>query len=86
MENGSLVEFIDSVFEQFFRASLTEDIAGQEHLLFYLRALNFDGDGHFCTPTQLRCISKKPLPEFLLYILNDVAKCRTNNIFKKGTL
>ena len=84
MENGSLVEFIDSVFDQFFRASLTEDIAVQEHLLFYLRALNYDGDctyGHFCTTTVLCCISKKNhCPIF--FILHDVAEPGTKKFLK----
>ena len=85
MKNGSLVEFIDSVFEQFFRASLTEDIAVQEHLLFYLRALNYDGDGtygHFCTPTELCCTSKKTISRIFFFISHDVAELGTTKVLK----
>ena len=83
MENGSLVEFIDSVFEQFFRASLTEDIAVQDHLLFYLRALTTTmAMVRMVTSVHQRCFAafrKKPLPRFF-FILHDVAELGTNKV------
>ena len=85
MENGSLVEFIDSVFEQFFRASLTEDIAVQDHLLFYLRALTTTmAMVRMVTSVHQRCFAafrKKPLPRFF-FILHDVAELGTNKVLK----
>ena len=71
MENGSLVEFIDSVFEQFFRASLTEDIAVQEHLLFYSRAPTTTmAMVRMVTSVHQRsfaALRKKPLPELFFH-------------------
>ena len=75
VENGSLVEFIDSVFEQFFRASLTEDIAVQEHLLFYSRALTTTmAMVRMVTSVHQRSFAalRKPLPEFFFHF----ARCR----------
>ena len=76
VENGSLVQFIDSVFDQFFRASLTEDIAVQEHLLFYLRALTTTmAMVRMVTSVHQRCFAafrKKTIAPFFFHF----ARCR----------
>ena len=85
MENGSLVQFIDSVFDQFFRASLTEDIAVQEHLLFYLRALTTTmAMVRMVTSVHQRCFAafrKKTIAPFF-FILHDVAELGTKKVLK----
>ena len=74
------------MLEQFFRASLTEDIAVQDNLLFYSRALTTTmAMVRLVTSVHQRsfaALRKKPLPDFF-FILHDVAELGTNKVKNK---